>query len=193
MKFGRDFLVYLAGPISGLTYDDGQTWREYVAANLPKEIRAISPLRAKSQRLARVGIINDSYEDNPLTSQNGITTRDRMDCCRSNLVFANFLGAQKCSAGTPIEFGWADLLRIPIIMIMEKQGNPYDHPMMRSIAGWRVETVDGGIALCEAILMPEGKGTPREIVPGSRLETYQSMEPIANWNVPVLDPGLKAA
>ena len=28
MKHGRDFLVYLAGPISGLTYDEAQAWRD---------------------------------------------------------------------------------------------------------------------------------------------------------------------
>jgi hypothetical protein len=47
MKHGRDFLVYLAGPISGMTYDEAQAWRAYASQNLPQEIRAISPLRAQ--------------------------------------------------------------------------------------------------------------------------------------------------
>lgn len=161
----RDFLVYMAGPISGLTYADGQSWRDYVAANLPQEIRAISPLRAKAQALARVGIITDSYEDNPLTSTSGITTRDRQDCTRADAVIFNMLGAKTVSVGTCIEFGWADAHRIPIILVMEKTGNLHEHPMVRGVAGYRVETLDQGIAILEAVLMPEGKGTPRIIEP----------------------------
>jgi nucleoside 2-deoxyribosyltransferase len=161
----RDFLVYCAGPISGLHYTEGQSWREYVAKNLPEEIRAISPLRAKSEKLARVGIIVDSYEDNPLTSTKGITTRDRLDCTRADAVLVNLLGATTVSVGTCIELGWADANRIPVVLVIETRGNLHDHPMVRDIAGFRVETLDEAIAVLEAVLMPEGVGTPRQIEP----------------------------
>ncbi len=161
----RDFLVYLAGPITGLTYSEGQDWRDYVAQNLPQEIRAISPLRAKSVRLACVGVIEDTYEDNPLTSTVGITTRDRQDCTRADALLVNLLGAERVSVGTCMEFGWADAHRIPIVLVMEKSGNPHEHAMIRGVTGYRVETLDQGIAVLEAVLMPEGVGTPREILP----------------------------
>ena len=157
--------MYLAGPISGLTYDNGQSWREYVMANLPKEIRGISPLRAKAAVLARAGIINDSYENNPLTSQTGITTRDRMDCTRSDAILINLLGAEKVTIGTMIEIGWADAHRIPIILVMEKSCNVHDHPMVRECAGFRVTNLEDALKVLEAVLMPEGKGTYREILP----------------------------
>jgi nucleoside 2-deoxyribosyltransferase len=159
----RDFLVYLAGPIAGLTYDQGQDWRDYVAKELPREIRAVSPLRAKAERLTRTGIITDSYEDNPLTSQRGLTARDRMDCTRSDALIMNLLGAQRVTIGTMIEIGWADAHRIPIILVIEKSGNLHDHPMVRECASFRVETLDDAVTVCEAILLPEGKGTAREI------------------------------
>jgi nucleoside 2-deoxyribosyltransferase len=162
---GRDFLVYLAGPIAGLTYSDGQGWREYAAANLPQEIRVISPLRAKDVRLARAGIITDSYEDNPLTSQRGITVRDRNDCLRSDLILINLLGAKTVSIGTCIEFGWADSKRTPIVLVMEPDSNLHDHPMIRDIASYRVPDLDAALKIVEAVLMPEGEGTPRELSP----------------------------
>lgn len=162
---GRDFLVYLAGPIAGLTYKDGQSWRDYVAQNVPQEIRTISPLRAKEVELARVGIIEDAYENNPLTSTTGITSRDRFDCMRADAVLFNMLGAKKVSIGTCIEFGWADACRKPIILVMEDEGNLHEHAMVRGVTGWRVNSLDKGIALLEAILLPEGKGTSREWQP----------------------------
>ena len=40
--------VYLAGPITGLTYDGATDWRAYAKARLAKfGIQAVSPMRAK--------------------------------------------------------------------------------------------------------------------------------------------------
>jgi nucleoside 2-deoxyribosyltransferase len=165
MHKGRDFLVYLAGPISGLSYADGQDWRDYVALNLPQEIRAVSPLRAKAPLLKGVGIIEQSYTTHPLTTDDGITARDRFDCMRADAVLFNLLGTQRVSVGTCMEFGWADATRKPIVLVIDDEGNPHDHPMVRGVSGWRVNSLDAGIELLEHILMPEGKGTPRELLP----------------------------
>lgn len=162
MKGGRDFLVYLAGPISGLSYNEGQSWREYVAENVPQEIRPISPLRAKKDALKNVGIIEQSYDFNPLTTDTGITHRDRFDCLRADAVLFNLIGAKTVSVGTCIEFGWADAARKNIILVIEDEGNLHDHPMVRGVTGWRVNNLDHGIRLLEHILLPEGKGTPPE-------------------------------
>jgi len=160
---GRDFLVYLAGPISGLTYAEGQDWREYAAANLPKEIRAISPLRCKKAELNRVGIIRDAYENHPLTSTSGITSRDKFDCMRADAVLFYMVGAKTVSVGTCMEFGWASAARPnPIIItVIEEKGNLHDHPMVRGVTGFRVTTLDEGLKVLEAVLLPEGHGTPR--------------------------------
>jgi len=156
----RDFLVYLAGPISGLTYNDGQSWREYVSGLFPEEIHGMSPLRVKAQ-LARVGIITDSYEDHPLTAQAGITQRDRNDCMRADAVLFNMLGAKTVSIGTCIEFGWADAARRPIILAIEPKGNLHDYPIIRQIAGFRCESLETAAQMVEAVLMPSGVGTRR--------------------------------
>lgn len=157
----RDFLVYLAGPIAGLTYDQGQDWREYVMAHLPQEIHGISPLRAKAERLARQGVITDTYEDCPLTSQRGIWVRDQMDCLRADALIVNLLGAKSVSIGTMFELAWAALHKVPVILVIEKTGNLHDHPFVREAAGFRVETLDDAIAVAEAVLLPTGRGTVR--------------------------------
>lgn len=165
MKYGRDFLVYLAGPITGLTYADGQDWRTYAAQELPVEIRAMSPLRGKDVELSRVGIIHNCNESGtPLTRSRGIMTRDFMDCTRADAVLVNLLGAKSVSIGTVMEIAWAYMARIPVVVAIEKISNLHDHSMIRESIGFRVETLEDAIKTVEAVLMPEGKGTPRELV-----------------------------
>lgn len=143
--------VYLAGPISGLSYGGCTDWREYAKSELAKEgIIGVSPMRAK-EYLAEEMNIKDSY-NTVLSCGKGITTRDRFDTKNCNLVLANLLGAKKVSIGTVLEFGWADAYRNPIIAVMEKSGNPHDHAMIKELIGFRVETLDEGIHIAEAIL-----------------------------------------
>ena len=91
---------------------------------------------------------------NVLSTPRGITERDRFDTLRSDLIFCNLLGTNKISAGSMIEFGWADALRIPIILCMEEEGNVHDHAMVRAMASWIVPTLEEGIMVARAVLTP---------------------------------------
>lgn len=145
--------VYLAGPITGLTYDEGQDWRteaiDYFAAH---GIHALSPLRNK-EFLRTFGKLNDQYLNvNPLSDDSGIVTRDRNDVKTCDCVLMNLLGAQKVSIGTMIEVGWSDAYRKPLIVVMEKTGNINEHSMLRGIAGYRTESLNEGMALAASVL-----------------------------------------
>lgn len=151
--------VYLAGAISGLTYDQGQDWRTYATAKLAEyNIAGFSPLRAKDF-LKSVGKIEQSYQqrDNPLGSlstDRGIMTRDRWDVMTADAVLFYLVGSERVSVGTCIEFGWADAFRKPVVLVMEKEGNLHEHPMVREAAGFRVETIQEGIQVLNCILNP---------------------------------------
>lgn len=152
--------VYLAGAISGLTYDQGQDWRVEAAIKLAeKGINGYSPLRAK-EYLKDVGAIEQSYEfsEQPLaclSTDRGIMTRDRYDVMTADAILFNLLGATtRVSIGTCIEFGWADAFRKPIVLVMEREGNIHEHPMVRESVGFRVETLDAGISVLDRILNP---------------------------------------
>jgi len=150
--------VYLAGPITGLTYDDGQEWRDHARAVLRSYgIEAYSPLRAK-EYLRDHGVLDaggsdSSYADIALSSSSGIVTRDRMDCTTRDLVLANLTGAERVSIGTAIECGWADAARVPIVCAME-DGNVHDHAMIRGLAGFIVPTLEEAVEVAAAILLP---------------------------------------
>lgn len=151
--------VYLAGPISGLTYDAAQDWRQQFAEACDPRIECFSPLRSKDY-LRKYGALEGSYDESPLSSEKGITSRDRYDCMGADLVLFNLLGTQRISVGTMIEIGWADAVRVPSVIVMEKEGNPHDHPMVRSATNFRVETLGDAKKIVEAILL---NGPPGDV------------------------------
>ncbi len=138
--------VYLAGPIDGLSYEQATGWRDKVREELlAVGIKALSPLRA------------DVYIASPdgnkaMSNPRGITTRDRFDCQNCSVVLVNLLGAKKCSIGTVMEIAWADLKRIPTVLVIEDNDNLHDHPMIRECIGFRVPTITAGVDIVKAIL-----------------------------------------
>lgn len=146
--------IYLAGGISGYTYDEAEEWRDQVRQALKDyPIDCYSPLRAKSF-LRSEGIIDKSYEYNPLSSAKGILYRDHDDCVKADLLFVNFLKATSTSVGTAMELAWAFDNQIIVVAVMEKDAQFNTHPMMTECMTYRVETLEDGIHITKAILLP---------------------------------------
>ncbi len=148
--------VYLAGPISGLTFDGCTDWRKFVTSELGIDgIKAWSPLRAK-EYLREFGVLDKlctGYSaSSVLSSHRGIMTRDRFDATRCDVLFVNFIGATQVSIGTSMEIAWADAARIPIVCALE-EGNPHEHGMILEAIGFRVPTLDQAITVTKAILL----------------------------------------
>lgn len=146
------YKVFLSGPITGMSYDDCLLWRTYVQQNLAPGIVGISALRGREHLRANPVIRNDQ-DGNILSSPKGITARDRFDTMRCDVLLVNLLGATSISIGTVLEIGWADALQKPIVTVMEP-GNVHDHGMIRTISSFVVHSLDEGIRLVEAILLP---------------------------------------
>lgn len=136
--------IYLAGPISGLGWDEATKWRNKVSNHLTEfGIETLSPLRYKNF-LSTEKALADHYNDRPLATTRGIYTRDRWDVSRSDLIFVNLLGAKTISIGTVMEIAWADMLNKPIIIVAE-EGNAHLHAMVVESAGYIVPTLEDGI------------------------------------------------
>ncbi len=148
-------LVYLAGPITGLTFDDGQSWRDYATKSLEPDIKAISPLRGK-EYLKGVGIISATGEDyahlGTLSLPKGVMARDYYDTERCDLVLAVLHGAKQVSIGTVMEIGWAWQLRKPLIVVMEDKGNWHEHMMVNEATSYRVRELDEALDLVQVVL-----------------------------------------
>lgn len=138
--------VYLAGPITGGTDSSITSWREQIKKLVAKDIICLTPTRD----------VVDTSEDRELTIEKiqhgkGIVTRDRMDVARSDLILANFLGANKISIGSVGEIFWADAFRKPILLVIE-DNNPHFHLMVLELAVWRYDNLKDAVHKINTLL-----------------------------------------
>ena len=158
-----DKTVYLAGPITGLSYHAARnTWREEFSTLLPEHIHPVSPMRAK-EFLSNEQVLAgdpDMYPEHALATPSGIVTRDRNDISNCDAMVACFLGAkQRVSIGTCLEFGWADAYRKPIVMVVEAangegQDNVHLHAFLTEVSGYRVTTIEEAAHIVTHLLTP---------------------------------------
>ena len=152
------YLVYLSGPITGLSYTDAaEGWRRRYADCLADSpaIGLLSPMRGcehlhvGDEPMDALGDASDV-----LTSPAGITSRDRFDVGRSTIMVVNVIGAERVSIGTMIEIGWADAVRVPIILVMEPEGNIHDHAMVVHMCDYIVHSVEAAAILTRRLNLP---------------------------------------
>lgn len=142
--------VYLAGPITGLSYGEAVDWRQDAIKRLnDHNIVGLSPLRSK-QYLSQTTSFADRYDEYVLSTQKGIVARDRWDATRCDVILVNLEGAERVSIGSVMEIAWADAHRIPIVLVLD-EGNLHDHAMVREVAGFIVPTLDAGLEVVIAL------------------------------------------
>jgi len=170
-----DKTVYLAGPITGLTYQDARFgWRQEFAGYLPPHIHPMSPIRFKDYLSGEESLAGDPdmYPAHLLSRPKGIVCRDHNDLRTADAMVACFLGANKASIGTCIEFGWAHAYDIPLVMVIEDEGkiaqpdlvhprelqtmvdNPHWHAMLTEIAGYVTPSLEEAAKVVEYLLTP---------------------------------------
>jgi nucleoside 2-deoxyribosyltransferase len=130
--------VYLAGHITGMTYNQATSWREYTTEILAKlGVQALSPMRGKEFLASAATLIpNDGRfgHISPTASPGGITGRDRNDVRTSDVILMNLQGEDKISAGSMIELGWADAWRKPVVLVVDEDADIARHVMVETIA-----------------------------------------------------------
>ncbi|MGI0075801.1 MAG: nucleoside 2-deoxyribosyltransferase [Nitrosopumilaceae archaeon] len=149
--------VYLAGPITGESWNEANDWRQEVERhfdiNYTHQLVGFSPLRHKHY-LKNETKIHRSYEETVFSSQRGIFARDFNDVKTADLVFVNLLNTKIISVGTVMEIAWANAFQIPVVLVMEKENNIHEHPMLHEACPFRVDTLHEGIDLVRKILLP---------------------------------------
>ncbi len=148
--------VYLAGPIGNVDYKGATEWRKFAQGYLETiGIEAFSPMRGKEFLSSVEGNIGyQAYNENALATEAAVLMRDTNDVRRCDVLLANVLGAEKAGGGTFMECGMAHILQKPIIWVVEPEGNPFDHMMLRRAAGVRVETLDEALDIIRILLKP---------------------------------------
>ncbi|SHG90690.1 hypothetical protein [Bradyrhizobium erythrophlei] len=151
----RPFTVYMAGPITGLTYDGAENWRAIAKTALFRSgIQGISPLRGQEylRDIGKISGTGEGYQHlNVLSTPRGITSQNRFDATRCDLLLVNLLGATSVSIGTVMEITWADVKRIPIVVAMEPKGNPHEHMLINEVISYRVPTLEDAIRVVTVV------------------------------------------
>ena len=148
--------VYLAGPITGMTYSRAVDWREEFGL-MNSRIRTLSPMRGKDYLKQEFGDkalpgTVDYRRSHVMSTDDAIYARDLWDVRRSDVVVANFLGAKERSSGTTFELGFARALGKLIILVIEPDGsNPNDSVFIRKSANFTVHSLNDAEMLLESI------------------------------------------
>ena len=140
-------IVYLAGPIAGLTYAGSNSWREGVALALGSDVKVLSPMRNK-EALKDVGVLTGTVEYGHLdvmSTSVPVFARDQFDVARADVLFVNLLWAEKVSIGTVFEIGAAVTLGKIVVLVMEDEGNVHEHLFVTTGASIRVNNLGDGV------------------------------------------------
>jgi hypothetical protein len=154
--------VYLSGPIDGLTFREATGWRNFAADELGDLCQILDPMRdveVEDPDAPLTASVEDSATvwscDRAMMTDRGLVARDHHDTCRSTVVVVNLLGAKKRSIGTITEIAWAWHERIPTVVIMEPDGNTHEHPFIRVMTDYRVDSIERAVQVVRSLL-----GTP---------------------------------
>lgn len=135
--------VYLAGPITGCTYDGCTDWRDTIKKTLENiGVAAYSPMRHKEHLLGSTSI-EDAYGEGAaalMSSQRAIFVRDKWDVMNCDILLVNLLGAERVSIGTMFEMAWANNEEKLIITVIDNK-NMHDHSFVREASGWIVPSL----------------------------------------------------
>ena len=142
--------VYLAGPITGTSYDESVDWRKFAKSVLSSYgLIAYSPMRGKAY-LSKEDELADAYNDHTMSSITAINIRDKNDVITAGALLVNFLNSKKVSIGTVMEVAWAQILQIPVVLVMEKSDIHY-HGML-TYNCIIVSTLEEGIKCIQQLL-----------------------------------------
>ncbi len=149
--------VYLAGAISGLSYEAATDWRQTAVQALSAAgIAAYSPMRAKDFLRGSADLTwKSGAETHPMATSKGIQTRDFNDCINADVLLVNLKGTTKASIGSCFEIAWAHFLRIPIVVVAEADNVHVDHPMAQDMINFRVDDMESALDIVKHILLPE--------------------------------------
>jgi nucleoside 2-deoxyribosyltransferase len=149
--------IYLAGPMSGLTWQEALGWRRTCEAELSRYWRLINPVRSQSEPSSETDIIPHStqldkdYKDLHHTAT-GITAQDEFFIDQSDWILANFLNAREVSIGSVWELGYGWRGGKKILSVIEP-GSCHDHGFIRRRSHVFTPNLDEAIEFFKAIAL----------------------------------------
>lgn len=147
-------IVYLAHPITGLSYDDVHQYYETLRLVLKNAgFDVIHPMTGKGYLRTEMEFSPHGY-GNPVSTNHAIVERDQWMVEQADLVLVDLVGATQRSIGCISELAWAHLLRKHTIVAME-DGNVHQHAFIIEMADVLFPTLEEAIAYMKKL--PKGE------------------------------------
>jgi nucleoside 2-deoxyribosyltransferase len=140
-----NLLVYLAGPMTGMTMEYVRKWREEAQQKLESNgFTVLNPARGLVFLKPEV-VVKDAYEDEFSENKHVVFTRDKFDSTRADVLIVNLLKTTRVSIGTMMEMAWAHLSGRFLVTVMEREGNPHTHAFVRETSCVICDSVEAAV------------------------------------------------
>lgn len=129
----KPLTVYIAGPISGLSYDDVVSrHKTQVTFFESMGFHVLYPMLGKGYLRNEETFKNRGY-NTPISTNRAIVSRDNWMVHQSDIVFADLTPADHVSIGTVCEISWAFELHKHIVVVMSED-NIHQHAFVTNQA-----------------------------------------------------------
>ena len=113
--------VYLAHPISGLSYNDVIAYFESTAKQLTDiGYEVLSPMTGKKELRNELNLRAEGYK-NPCSTNHAIVRRDKWCVEHSDVFFLDLIDAQEISIGSTCELAWAYASNVHSIVVLPEE------------------------------------------------------------------------
>ena len=142
----KELTIYLAGPISGLPYEEiTHRYSYYVPKLEALGFNVMFPMAAKGYLRNESRFESHGYNDNPITTDRAIVGRDRWMVNQSDIVIADLSNAKIISMGTLFEIAWGHLMGKYVIIVM-KNDNIHQHSFVLESSDATFDTMEDVLA-----------------------------------------------
>jgi nucleoside 2-deoxyribosyltransferase len=112
--------IYLAHPISGLSYDTVHDYYANLSILLSEFFYVFHPMTAKGYLRNEIEFRATGYNHMPVSTNHAIVERDNWMISQSDIVLVDLTGAKAVSIGCIMELAWAHLMRKHSVVVMDE-------------------------------------------------------------------------
>ena len=124
-------IVYLAGPISGKSYEEAvENFEPKISVLKGMGYEVYYPFLEREYLRNERTLRAEGYE-NPVSTNRAIFSRDRWMLARADIILADLLSATEVSIGTMFELAWAKELGLHTIVLVPEGKHVHNHAFVR--------------------------------------------------------------
>lgn len=144
--------VYLAGPISGNSYDDVSSYfTDMTSVLVDLGYAVLHPMLGKEVLRTEIKLKASGY-GNPESTNHAILERDKWMVSQSDIVLCNLMmGKDMVSIGSVMELAWACMMNKLTIVVMQKD-NIHQHAFVIEAADIIYEDINDAIRHLKKLL-----------------------------------------